>query len=228
MKINSNFEVIAEAHSKEMAWEPSPMAGVSRKMLDRVGDEVARATSIVRYDPGSKFSSHVHAGGEEFLVLNGTFQDEHGDFPEGTYVRNPIDTEHTPSSEKGCEIFVKLWQFNKSEADILRVDTTSLELKTEASNDQVSSAILFEDSKETVSIESWAPQAKIKLQHRNGLEILVIDGSFATNDSVSKKEFLLHSWLRIPPGEEVTVVSGLAGARIWSKRGHLQEIRVPT
>jgi hypothetical protein len=58
-------------------------------MLDRIGDEVARATSIVRYAPASHFSPHVHDGGEEFLVLEGTFQDEHGDYPVGSYVRNP-------------------------------------------------------------------------------------------------------------------------------------------
>ena len=128
-----------------MPWQPSPMPGVSRRMLDRVGEEVARATSIVRYDPGSKFSPHVHAGGEEFLVLDGVFQDEHGDFPVGTYVRNPINTSHTPASEPGCEIFVKLWQFDSSETDILRVDTNSLTLLKTPDNNQVSSATLFEN-----------------------------------------------------------------------------------
>ena len=77
-------------------------------MFDRIGDEVARATSIVRYAPGSAFSPHVHTGGEEFLVLDGVFQDEHGDFAAGTYVRNPPETRHTPASAQGCTIFVKL------------------------------------------------------------------------------------------------------------------------
>ena len=126
MKINANFKKRALEHSGDMPWQSSPMPGVSRRMLDRVGEEVARATSIVRYDPGSQFSPHVHAGGEEFLVLEGVFQDEHGDFPVGTYVRNPINTSHTPASEPGCEIFVKLWQFDNGETDILRVDTCLL------------------------------------------------------------------------------------------------------
>jgi len=59
-------------------------------MLDRIGDEVARATSLVRYAPDSTFSPHVHGGGEEFLVLEGEFGDEHQNYPAGTYVRNPV------------------------------------------------------------------------------------------------------------------------------------------
>ena len=70
------------------------------------------ATTIVRFAPGSHFSAHTHTGGEEFIVLDGVFQDEHGDFPTGTYVRNPPTTSHTPGSEPGCTIFVKLWQFD--------------------------------------------------------------------------------------------------------------------
>ena len=139
------------------------MPGVSRRMLDRVGDEVARATSIVRYDPGSQFSSHVHSGGEEFLVLSGVFQDEHGDFPVGTYVRNPINTEHTPASNEGCEIFVKLWQFGQSETDILRVDTNNLSLQVTSENTKVRESKLFENSDEIVSIESWEPLAEVQL-----------------------------------------------------------------
>jgi len=87
-----------------------PMWGLN--MLDRIGDEVARATTIVRYAPNSHFSSHVHSGGEEFIVLEGVFQDEHGDFPAGSYVRNPPTSSHTPGSEPGCVIFVKLWQYD--------------------------------------------------------------------------------------------------------------------
>ena len=77
------------------------MVGVDRRPLDRIGEEVARATSIVRYAPGSRFSAHTHGGGEEFIVLDGVFQDEHGDYPPGTYVRNPPGTRHTPGSEPG-------------------------------------------------------------------------------------------------------------------------------
>lgn len=89
MEINADFSKPVVMHSDQIEWQPSPMKGVERRMLDRIGDEVARATTIVRYAPGSHFSAHTHTGGEEFIVLDGVFQDEHGDFPAGTYVRNP-------------------------------------------------------------------------------------------------------------------------------------------
>lgn len=224
MKINANFDVIALAHSADMPWEASPMPGVARRMLDRVGGEVARATSLVKYDPGSAFSSHVHSGGEEFLVLEGTFQDEHGEYPAGTYVRNPINTEHTPSSDIGCEMFVKLWQFDSSETDIVRIDTNSLELQATQNNDQITSATLFENFAETVAIENWAPQAEVQLQHEGGLEILIIDGSILIND----ERLTRHAWLRLPQGALDTAVAESDGARIWIKRGHLRHINVPS
>ena len=89
MNINADFSQRVVVHSQQQPWVASPMPGVDRRPLDRVGDEVARATTIVRYAPGSEFSPHVHTGGEEFIVLEGVFQDQHGDFPAGSYVRNP-------------------------------------------------------------------------------------------------------------------------------------------
>jgi quercetin dioxygenase-like cupin family protein len=103
------------------------MPGVERMMLDRVGDEVARATSLVRYQPGSTFSPHVHGGGEEFFVLEGEFGDEHGLYPAGTYFRNPIGTRHTPRvGDEGRTIFVKLHQFEKADQRSVNLDTKVL------------------------------------------------------------------------------------------------------
>jgi len=90
MRINADFSKRVVIDTAAMEWEDSPMAGVQRRKLDRIGEEVARATSLVKYDPESYFSAHTHSGGEEFLVLDGVFSDEHGDYPAGTYVRNPI------------------------------------------------------------------------------------------------------------------------------------------
>ena len=126
MDLNSDFRTRAAVHAARLNWTPSPIPGVDRRMLDRIGDEVARATSIVRYAPHSRFSAHTHGGGEEFLVLDGVFQDEHGDYPTGTYVRNPPTTSHTPGSEPGCTLFVKLWQFDPDDREPVRVDTSGL------------------------------------------------------------------------------------------------------
>ncbi len=111
MELNADLNQTAHLSGEDFVWPPSPLPGVERVMLDRVGDEVAVATSIVRYAPGSAFDPHQHALGEEFIVLEGVFSDEHGDFPAGSYVRNPPGTGHTPHSNEGCVIFVKLRQF---------------------------------------------------------------------------------------------------------------------
>jgi anti-sigma factor ChrR (cupin superfamily) len=99
------------------------LAGVERRMLDRSGGEVARATSIVRYAPSARFDRHVHGGGEEILVLEGVFSDESGDHPAGTYLRNPPGSAHAPFSREGCVLFVKLWQFTAGDTAPLRLDT---------------------------------------------------------------------------------------------------------
>src|SRR5688572_30669720 len=125
MEINADFSQRIVVHAARLPWVPSPMAGVERRMLDRIGDEVARATSIVRYAPGSHFSPHTHGGGEEFLVLEGVFQDEHGDFPTGSYIRNPPTSRHTPRSAPGCVLFVKLWQFDPADRQQVAISTAS-------------------------------------------------------------------------------------------------------
>ena len=124
MQLNADFTRRAVVHAGTLDWVVSPMAGVHRRMLDRIGDEVARATSIVRYAQDSHFSPHVHDGGEEFLVLDGVFQDEHGDYPAGSYVRNPPTSRHTPGSAAGCTIFVKLWQFDLADRTQVRIATS--------------------------------------------------------------------------------------------------------
>jgi ChrR Cupin-like domain len=111
MRIRSDFSNFTSVHFDPALFIPSPSNGGKRFLLDRIGDELARATSIVEYAPCSSFPSHSHAGGEEFLVLKGTFHDEHGSYPTGHYVRNPIGSHHAPFvKEDGCTIFVKLLQ----------------------------------------------------------------------------------------------------------------------
>src|SRR5262244_2834830 len=122
--LNADFNQRVVSHRADATWVPSPLPGVDRRMLDRIGGEVARATSVVRYAPHSQFSSHTHGGGEEFLVLDGVFQDEHGDYPACTYVRNPPTSSHTPGSEPGCTIFVKLWQFDPDDRTPVRIETS--------------------------------------------------------------------------------------------------------
>ena len=68
MNINADFSQRVVLRAEDRHWVDSPMPGVQRQMLDRLGGELARATSIVRYAAGSRFSDHAHPGGEEFCA----------------------------------------------------------------------------------------------------------------------------------------------------------------
>ncbi|MEM6387365.1 MAG: cupin domain-containing protein [Pseudomonadota bacterium] len=220
MEINADFTRRVVVHSERLDWQPSPMMGVDRRMLDRIGDEVARATSIVRYAPGSKFSTHTHTGGEEFIVLDGVFQDEHGDFPTGTYVRNPPTTSHTPGSDEGCTIFVKLWQFDMGDRTQFR---KAMADELAASIDGVATAVLHEDERETVSYHHIDAGAALTSTAEGGTEILVLEGSINVEGDVLKQ----HGWLRLPEGKKLSAVAGDDGAKVWMKTGHLPFAKPP-
>ncbi len=220
MEINSDFSDRVVVHSDQLAWQASPMKGVERRMLERIGDEVARATTIVRYAPGSHFSAHTHTGGEEFIVLDGVFQDEHGDFPEGTYVRNPPTTQHTPGSEPGCTIFVKLWQFDMEDRNQFR-KTMADELA--APENGVATAVLHKDEREVVTYSHLDAGATLTSDATGGIEVLIIDGSVTE----SGDELVRNDWLRLPEGQSLSAVAGPSGAKIWMKTGHLPFARPP-
>ncbi|NNE51307.1 MAG: cupin [Sulfitobacter sp.] len=220
MELNADFSERALVHATDLDWVASPMPGVDRRMLDRIGDEVARATSIVRYAPGSHFSAHTHTGGEEFIVLEGVFQDEHGDYPAGTYVRNPPTSAHTPGSEPGCTIFVKLWQFDMGDRTQFRKDMAA-ELGTKVEG--VATALLHEDSRERVSFLELDPGARLAVEAAGGTEVLVLGGTL----KVGADALRLHSWLRLPDGEPLVARAGSEGAKVWIKTGHLPFAAAP-
>ncbi|WP_299667852.1 cupin domain-containing protein [uncultured Ruegeria sp.] len=220
MELNADFNTRVVVHSEQLEWNASPMPGVDRRMLDRIGGEVARATTIVRYAPGSKFSEHTHTGGEEFIVLDGVFQDEHGDFPEGTYVRNPPTTAHTPGSELGCTIFVKLWQFDMADRNQF-CKTMAEELTYPV--DGVATAELHRDARETVTYSHLDAGATLENTDVGGIEMLVIAGSVTEGSDTLEK----GAWLRLPEGARLSATAGPEGAKLWIKTGHLPHAKPP-
>jgi len=223
MDINADFSSRAAVHSETIDWLASPMKGVSRRMLDRMGDEVARATTIVRYDPGSHFSAHTHTGGEEFIVLGGVFQDEHGDYPVGSYIRNPPTSFHTPRSETGCVIFVKLWQFDRGDRTHVNINMIDGTFVADAAQFGVETMPLFKDTRENVRLERWAAGVRVHISTKGGAELLVLDGGYTE----SGENFARNSWLRVPEGYDLTMVAGENGARVWVKTGHLDYVAAP-
>ncbi|GAB5448896.1 cupin domain-containing protein [Gymnodinialimonas sp.] len=213
MDLNADFSKRVVVHSEQLDWIASPMPGVDRRMLDRIGGEVARATSIVRYAPGSKFSAHTHTGGEEFVVLDGVFQDEHGDYPTGTYVRNPPTTSHTPGSEAGCTILVKLWQFDMEDRNQFRLDMAA----------QGDHAVLHRDAFEEVTYHRLSAGTTLEDPAIGGAELLVLDGSLTESEDMLS----VGGWLRLPEDMELRAKAGAEGAVVWMKTGHLPHAKPP-
>ncbi len=223
MDLNADFTKRVLMHADEIDWLPSPMPGVDRRMLDRIGGEVARATTIVRYAEGSRFSEHTHTGGEEYIVLDGVFSDEHGDFPAGSYVRNPPTSAHSPHSTGGATIFVKLWQFDPEDRTHVVIDMNKMEYIADATRPGASVMTLFHDARETVRAEEWEAGATITQDLPEGGEFLVLDGSLTEGGDTLRK----GSWLRLPEGATLDATAGPDGARLWVKLRHIPHAKPP-
>lgn len=218
MRVNADFGERVVVRPDDYVWTASPMPGVERMMLDRVGDEVARATSLVRYAPNSRFSKHVHTGGEEYLVLEGEFADEHDRFPAGSYVRNPIGTSHSPQvGEQGCIIFVKLQQFEPDDQVQLAIDTRAADWSPGLvpGLDVLS---LHEYEREQVSLVRWAPHTDFNQHtHWGGEEVLVLEGKLFDEHG----EYPAGTWIRSPHQSIHKPYTEEEGALIYVKVGHL-------
>ena len=218
MLINADFSRRAIVTPDEHKWVPSPMAGVERVMLDRVGDEKARATSIVRYAHDSHFPRHMHPGGEEIFVLIGTFSDEHGHYPAGWYLRNPPESSHQPFSVEGTTIFVKLWQMQASDHHTVRIDTN--DPAAWQRQDGRETCTLFSDDVEQVCLQRLAPGQRLFAESANSAELLVLDGSVVMADQTHER----GSWIRLPEGERPDLAADAQGATVYLKTGHLTSL----
>jgi len=217
MDVNADFTKRVVMHGDAIAWEDSPMKGVVRRRLDRVDTKNERVTTIVRYDPESQFSPHVHTGGEEFIVLEGVFEDDYGDWPAGSYIRNPPQSTHTPGSKPGCIIFVKLWQFDPDDRTYIHTNLNKLGSVPEQGRPGVSVSPLYKDERENVRFEKWDPDSSVTIDSTKGAEVFVLEGGFEQGGDTLRK----HSWLRMPAGESLTATAGPAGASVWIKTDHL-------
>ncbi|MBL4691268.1 MAG: cupin domain-containing protein [Rhodospirillales bacterium] len=216
MRINANFDERALLQTNSADWVASPSAGVDRIMLDRLGGEVARATSIVRFAAGSTFPMHRHDGGEEFLVLDGTFSDGSGDFGPGSYLRHPVGTSHTPFTREGCSIFVKLWQFQDGDTESVTIDTRAVAFAP-GLVDGLSVLPLHQFETESTALVRWQPGTVFnRHSHFGGEEIYVIEGTFEDEFGA----YPAGTWLRSPHLSSHTPFSG-EGCLIYVKAGHL-------
>lgn len=220
MELNADFTQRVVVRPADYHWRASPANGVDRMMLDRIGDEVARATTIVRFAPNSQFDSHSHDGGEEFLVLEGVFSDEHADYPAGTYVRNPIGTSHRPHiGAEGATILVKLWQFDETDTEQKAINTRSAEF-VPSGTPGASELVVHDVPGEKVRLVRLQPGT---VMDSNGAdapeELYVVEGAF----SDEKGHYPAGTWMRGPNRSGATIRSE-EGCLMYIKTGHLESL----
>lgn len=219
--LNADFSKTVVIDTSAMPWQPSPVAGVWRKRLElRGASESGRVTSIVRYDPGSRFPLHEHPDGEEILVLEGTFADEHGHYRAGTYLLNPHGSRHAPRSDDGCELLVKLRQYPGRDRDHRVVDSaTAAWQQSDTPGREV--LPLYDDPAhpENMRLVRLAPGTRIdEHDHPGGEEVYVMAGSLADGQGT----YAQGSWLRFPDGSRHRPFSD-EGCLLYVKTGHLRD-----
>lgn len=213
MNINADLDKSACVLTEQFQWQPSPLPGVERVMLDRVGDEVAVATSLVRYAPEAYFDPHSHALGEEFIVLEGVFSDEHGDYPAGTYIRNPPGTAHKPHSKPGCVIWVKLRQF--SEEDLTPLKQRIWE-PTESAVSAPAVTEVYRFADEVVQVARVPAGVRFAFDASYYVrELLMLSGEATWQQEITRT-LTPWSWVRMDPGQPLRV-NALSDCVFFSK-----------
>jgi anti-sigma factor ChrR (cupin superfamily) len=206
-----------------LEWTASPSPSVWRKRLHLVGGaESGQVTSVVRYEPGSKFPEHDHPDGEEILVLEGVFSDHHGDHGAGSYLLNPEGHRHAPWSGPGCIILVKLRQYGGEGREYVEIDTTRQPWRP-GDREGVEVMPLYADARfpDRTRLERFAPGTPaVDEVHPGGAELFVLEGSLEDERGRHPK----GTWLRIPPGDR-HAGSSSEGAVVYVKRGGVAALR---
>lgn len=213
--LNMNFNERIVIDTNHQSWLESPSPHVLRKPLERESAESGHTTSIVTYKANATFSAHNHPKGEEILVLEGVFSDEHGDYPAGSYIRNPPGSSHRPFSKDGCVILVKLNQFLAHDTQQVVINTNQTPWLPGIGGLQVMP--LHSEAAQHVALVKWPAGEKFQAhQHFGGEEIYVISGEFIDEHG----HYPAGTWIRSPHGshhnpyvEEETI--------ILVKTGHL-------
>ena len=220
--LNADFSRPATMDTAKMDWQASPSPTVWRKRLDLLDGEFSRVTSVVRYDPDSAFHEHGHPQGEEILVLEGVFSDEHGDYPAGTFLLNPPGFSHAPFSKEGCIIFVKLCQFPGEGREHVVVDSNTGEWQAAAPGVEELPLYSDPDYPEDIRLLRLGAGAILPAPFicpevaPQGLEIFVISGRLRDGD----EKLGAGAWLREPRGT-TRQFTAEANTKIYLKRNHL-------
>ena len=214
MLINADFSRRAIVTPHQYRWVVSPQEGIERVLLDRIGAEKARATSIVRYAPDAGFPDHRHPGGEEIFVLSGTFCEGDAHYPAGWYLRNPPGSSHQTSSRAGALIFVKLAQMSRHEQQRVRIDTRDPSTWRRQGDREL--CPLFSSPSEQVCLHRLAAHEVLLITPSASAELLVVTGSTV----MEARSYEGGSWMRLPAGDSPAITAGAQGATLYLKTCH--------
>ena len=216
LMLNADLSERCVVNSNTVAWQASPSPLVQRRLLERNGAEVARATSIVRYEAGAKFNLHEHGLGEEILVLDGILSDEFGEYGPGTYLNNPPGSCHAPFSESGCTLFVKLRHLSPDDSERVVVRTHK-SAWFRGMVEGLTVMPLSEFGTSHTAMVKWAPGTYFNAhRHYGGEEIYVVEGVFSDEYG----SYTQGSWIRSPHLSQHQPFS-VEGCLILVKIGHL-------
>jgi len=191
--LNMDFTQTVCLRPEDQEWVTSLADGVSRAHLERVVEESGHVTSFVKFEPGSYFPPHTHPNGEEIFVLDGVFSDENGDYPAGTYIRNPPGSFHKPFTKEGCKLFVKLEQFKSDDTEHIVIRPENQQWDQGIGNFKVFLFHMFHT--ESTALVAWPINEVFQPHsHMGGEEIVVISGKFIDEYG----EYPAGTWLRSP------------------------------
>ena len=221
--LNGDLSKRAVVDTTALEWMPSPSKTVWRKRLHRVGPaESGQVTSVVRYDAGASFPVHDHPEGEEILVLEGIFSDEHGDWPAGTWLLNPEGFRHAPFSREGCVLFVKLRQAAGAARRHIELSTDQLAWRDAGlvgvQRKELAAQPEFSDS---TWLERWNPgSVPGEREFEGGAEYFILEGGFSDDAG----DYGQGSWLRLPAGSRHRPVTQ-EGCLLYLKVDALNDLR---
>jgi anti-sigma factor ChrR (cupin superfamily) len=146
------------------------------------------------------------------------FQDEHGDYPEGTYLRNPAGSKHMPFSRLGCTIFVKLGRFMKDDTAQKNLQTSQQKWLPQKTNPGIKEMLLHSHQGEKTLFIKVSPNTEFEWCHKGkGEEILIINGELHEGQHIYPK----GTWLRFGEGGLRKRYTKSNETILFMKTGHL-------
>lgn len=217
-EFNADFSQRVVIHPSDKQWGETQMSGVRFQLLEACCLPYPRRTLVLDCKPGSVINKHDSQMEVEFFVLDGEIADENGNYPKGTYVRNPNGSSHA-HSKLGCRLFVKLSQIHEEDQGqrVINTKRESKWLPGPVEGTEIYPLHMWDC--ESVFLIRWLSEASFKpTLNPDGEEIYVVHGQLNDKQGTYPK----GSWIRNPP---VSWQSWEAdnGTIVYYKHGHFPD-----